>query len=52
VTDEPLEDVAARLVAAGSADAVVVHEDFASMLRVTDADGRECQVHEAPSVGR
>jgi hypothetical protein len=47
-TDEPMDDVAARLVAAGFADAVVVHEDFGSMLRVTDADGRECQVHEAP----
>jgi uncharacterized glyoxalase superfamily protein PhnB len=48
VTDEPLDAVAARLVAAGFADAVVVHEDFGSMLRVTDADGRECQVHGAP----
>jgi hypothetical protein len=47
-TDEPLEDVAARLVAAGFGDAVVVHEDFGSMLRVTDADGLECQIHEAP----
>jgi hypothetical protein len=47
-TDEPLDDLAARLVAAGFTDAAVVHEDFGSMLRVTDADGRECQVHEAP----
>jgi hypothetical protein len=47
-TDEPLDDLAARLVAASFTDAVVVHEDFGSMLRVTDADGRECQVHEAP----
>jgi hypothetical protein len=48
VTDEPLDAVAARLVAAGFADTVVAHEDFGSMLSVTDADGRECQVHEAP----
>jgi uncharacterized glyoxalase superfamily protein PhnB len=47
-TDEPLDDVAARLIAAGFVDAVVMHEDFGSMLRVTDTDGRECQVHEAP----
>ncbi|MDX6366423.1 MAG: hypothetical protein QOK30_1499 [Nocardioidaceae bacterium] len=47
-TDEPMDDVAARLVAAGFADAVLVHEDFGSMLRVTDVDGRECQVHGAP----
>jgi hypothetical protein len=48
VTEEPLDDLASRLVAASFADAVVVHEDFGSMLRVSDADGRECQVHEAP----
>jgi hypothetical protein len=48
-TDEPLDDLAARLVAASFTDAVVVHEEFGSMLRVTDADGRECQVHEAPT---
>ena len=45
-TTEPLDEVAARLVAAGYADATVVREDFGSMLGVTDPDGRECQVHE------
>jgi hypothetical protein len=48
VTDEPLDDVAARLAAGGFTDAEVTREDFGAMLSVTDADGRECQVHEAP----
>lgn len=45
-TGEPLDDVAARMVAGGFEDAVVTREDFGSMLSVTDPDGRECQVHE------
>jgi uncharacterized glyoxalase superfamily protein PhnB len=48
VTDEPLDEVARRLVAGGYTDAVVTREDFGAMLTVTDADGLECQVHEVP----
>jgi hypothetical protein len=47
-TREPLDDVAARLVAAGYDDARVIVEDFGAMLSVTDPDGQEVQVHEAP----
>ena len=48
-THEPLDAVAARLVEAGHGDAHVIVEDFGSMLSVTDPDGQEVQVHEAPS---
>ena len=48
-THEPLDAVAARLVDAGHGDAHVIVEDFGSMLSVTDPDGQEVQVHEAPS---
>jgi hypothetical protein len=47
-THEPLADVADRLVRAGHEDAQVIVEDFGSMLIVTDPDGQEVQVHEAP----
>ncbi len=48
-THEHLDAVAARLVDAGHGDAHVIVEDFGSMLSVTDPDGQEVQVHEAPS---
>jgi hypothetical protein len=48
-THEPLDAVAARLVEAGYGDAQVIVEDFGSLLSVTDPDGQEVQVHEAPS---
>jgi hypothetical protein len=48
-THEPLDAIAARLVDAGHGDAHVIVEDFGSMLSVTDPDGQEVQVHEAPS---
>jgi uncharacterized glyoxalase superfamily protein PhnB len=48
-THESLDAVAARLVEAGYGDAHVMVEDFGSMLSVTDPDGQEVQVHEAPS---
>jgi hypothetical protein len=48
VTDEPLADVAARLVSHGFTDAVVERGDVGSVLTVTDPDGQPCQVHEVP----
>lgn len=48
-THEPLSDLADRLVRAGYEDAQVAVEDFGSMLTVTDPDGQEVQVHEAPA---
>jgi hypothetical protein len=48
VADEPVADVAARLAARGYTDARVERADFGSILSVTDPDGQECQVHEAP----
>lgn len=47
-THESLDDVAARLVQAGHGDAHVIVEDFGTMLTVTDPDGQEVQVHQAP----
>jgi hypothetical protein len=48
VADEPLADVATRLVVGGYPDARVDRVDFGSVLSVTDPDGQECQVHEVP----
>ncbi len=45
-TAEALDDVAARMIESGYADAQVTREDVGSVLSVTDPDGRECQVHE------
>lgn len=47
-TNEPLVVVADRLVQAGHEDAQVIVEEFGSMLTVTDPDGQDVQVHEAP----
>ncbi|MFD4355739.1 VOC family protein [Nocardia sp. NPDC058519] len=44
-TDEPLEDVAARL-AAGGYDYTLVEEDFGRSIRVTDPDGVVIQIQE------
>lgn len=49
-TSEPLEDVRDRLVAGGYDDAGISTDEFVSLVRVTDPDGRECQVHAAPDV--
>jgi glyoxalase/bleomycin resistance protein/dioxygenase superfamily protein len=49
-TLEPLDVLATRLRAAGYEDATVVEEDFGGMLSVTDPDGSEVQVHEAPTL--
>lgn len=43
-TGEPLDDIAARLSAAGYA-AEITQEDFGSVLSVTDPDGQQVQVH-------
>ena len=48
VADEPLADIASRLTASGYPDARVELADFGAILSVTDPDGQECQVHEAP----
>lgn len=47
-TDEPMDEVARRLVDAGYGDAAVSRERFGAMLTVTDPDGQQVQVHEAP----
>jgi len=44
-SDELLEDVRDRLVAAGFGDAVVLDESFGRSLRVTDPDGVPVQVN-------
>jgi hypothetical protein len=44
-TTEALEDVAARLRAAGHGDASITADEFVSLVSVTDPDGRECQIH-------
>ena len=44
-TTEPIDEVAARLTAAGH-DPTVTREDFGSVLEVIDPDGHEVQVHE------
>jgi hypothetical protein len=48
VADEPLADIAARLAAGGYSNVQVDRADVGSVLSVTDPDGQECQVHEAP----
>jgi catechol 2,3-dioxygenase-like lactoylglutathione lyase family enzyme len=45
VTDEKLEDVAARLVAKGY-DCTIREEDFGRSIRLTDPDGVEVQIQE------
>ena len=45
---EPMDDIAARLRAAGF-DPTVTVEEFGAMLSVTDPDGQEVQVHEPPA---
>lgn len=47
-TPEDMDDVAARLRAAGYEDARVTREDFGDFVTVTDPDGQTVQVHEAP----
>lgn len=42
---EPLDDLAARLVAAGY-DAAVCREEFGSSVAVTDPDGQQVQIHQ------
>ncbi|WP_299055399.1 VOC family protein [uncultured Nocardioides sp.] len=49
-TSEPLADVAARLVAAGHPAEVGHAEGVGEVLRVTDPDGRELEIHPAPPV--
>ncbi|HET7387278.1 MAG TPA: VOC family protein [Nocardioidaceae bacterium] len=44
---EPLDDVAARLIAAGHEDAEIVNEAFGDVLSVTDPDGQPVQVHQS-----
>lgn len=44
-TDEPLEEVAARLVAGGY-EHTLVEEDFGRSIRVTDPDGVVIQIQE------
>jgi hypothetical protein len=46
-TREALADMAERLRAAGYRDASVVTDEFAPFVRVTDPDGRQCQIHAA-----
>jgi len=46
---EPLEQIAARLTAAGSEPRIIT-EDFGSLLSVVDPDGQEVQVH-TPAAG-
>jgi hypothetical protein len=47
-SSEPLDTLAVRLEAAGYADTTITHEDFGSMLSVTDPDGQQLQVHRPP----
>ncbi|MCH1866706.1 VOC family protein [Nocardioides sp. CFH 31398] len=47
-TSEPLADVAARLVAAGHPAEVRHAEGVGELVRVTDPDGRELEVHASP----
>jgi hypothetical protein len=47
--DEPLEDVLARLLAAGFADAHIIDEQFGRSLRATDPDGLDVFVAEPMS---
>jgi hypothetical protein len=49
-TEEPLDDVARRLVDSGHGDASVSRQEFGAMLTVTDPDGQQVQVHEAPQL--
>jgi hypothetical protein len=44
--DEPLEDVAERLAAAGFEPAAIVDENFGRSLRVADPDGVLVQINE------
>lgn len=46
VADEPLEDVQARLTAAGFDGGEIKDEDFGRSLRVIDPDGNELQINE------
>ncbi|WCC80894.1 VOC family protein [Cutibacterium equinum] len=46
VTDCPLEDVQANLVAAGFDPGRIVEEDFGRSLRVIDPDGNELQINQ------
>lgn len=46
-SDERLDDVVARLHAAGYADAHIIDEAFGRSLRVTDPDGVPLQVNES-----
>lgn len=46
-TTEALDDVARRLADSGF-DAPITREEFGSFVTVTDPDGQEVQIHEAP----
>jgi len=47
-TSEPLADVAARLTAAGHPAELCRQEGVGEVLRVTDPDGRDLEIHPAP----
>lgn len=48
-TTEALASVRDRLIGAGYADAAITTDEFVSLVSVTDPDGRECQIHAAPT---
>ncbi len=48
-SDEPLEEVQARLISAGFTDAHIIDEEFGRSLRLTDPDGRQIHVAEPMS---